>query len=379
MRERWATGVPESGSIRAVAPYRSQEPSPSAVTLVMPLGGRTSLPGVVFCAIAALTFAVALKDETPASYGLVPITTLAVGLVWLLQGRGAIVDRSAGTLTAWWGLVRPAWPLRSATTRLGAVTHVSVGARTEGSRGQRTTVFPVRIEPSAGEVWAPERYEVARASAERIARQLGTSLHDESSGVLVVREAATLDEPLRARVRREGALPPAPPAVPARFAVETEGDETLCALPPRGVGYEAVLGLLTGVGYAAVGYFVLRQFTPAAFGARVATAALVALAALVAFVVAARGRATVRFSARRVACSPATPWRRSLAIEADAIEDLLLVDVPRIGAFGPTTERARSIWLRSDARTLRLGADLTAEEAAWLHASICRALCGEAR
>lgn len=355
-----------------VQPNRNADPSPGALNLVAPFGGRWFGLGLLLCAVATLSFVAVFVDRAAGSSAVaIPVCVLVVGLALVLLRRGATVDRSEGTLMTWWEI---AVPLRSASTRLGAATHVSIGARQAGTSKDRYTVYPVRIEPSAGELWAPERYEIARRIAEQTARHLALDLHDESSGSLVVRAPQTLDEPLKVRVCREGALPPWRDAAPARFEIRHEGRETMCSLPPRGVDGFEIYGLVVGLVSAGVLGFLLGPTFPKPLVVLLVAAPL--LSSLASFLVAWRARDSVKFSDRGLEWSPGTPLRRAARISAEQLEELLVVDAARRGLFGPSAKRARSVWVRGDEVTIRLGANLTEEEAAWLRGAICRAICG---
>jgi len=222
---------------------------------------------------------------------------------------------------------------------------------------------------------APQEYEAARRAAEQIANYLGTGLHDSSSGVLVIREAGTLDEPLRDRLRRQGTEVPRPGPTPARFVVREQGEETQCVLPPAGIGLAHVAGLAGALLFIGVMAYFALDARPPWFVLAIAFAmgAIPLLLTVPPVVDALFGHDTVVFSERGVGLKPWAWLRRTKRIPVEQLEELVLVN--SLDPIRWSLRGTASVWARSDRVTLHLGANLSAEEAGWLYTAVRHSIC----
>jgi hypothetical protein len=344
-----------------------------------PLDPRRILFGVVFGGVGGigpLVAAVFAGGEGAPVGVLSGLLFLAVGLGVAFGRRGVEIDATARTVTTWWGVQVP---FRRTPKPLGNPDCVSLSREVRGSGKSRTVVFPIKLlEQSTGaaqELLAPQRYEQSRRMTEQIATFLVVAMHDWSSGARVVREAGTLDEPLRDRLlREEGTVPMPSPTPPGRLRMSRDGDEVLCVLPPSGAGLSHLLGLLMVL---VVPFFVARFFLEdnVPWPVRIIALGMMSLPFL--FVVpgllhALLGKDKVWCSSRQVALRPWGSLRGKRTIPAEELEELTVVE-PTAGA-GFMGSTGGSVVARSDERTLTLGKNLTSAEARWLHDTICHEL-----
>lgn len=364
-------------------------------------GGALALFGMVFAFFGLLPLLLFAFD-TPGhgshsqNAGLLPLLLVSsifvtVGLVLALGRKGVLLDRRAGTLTVWWGLLMP-W-VRKAQPLTG-INAVTITKELRSSKNGSYTVYVVRLDgPVMTAVTCQEwrTYEPARALGEACAKFLVVPLRDSSSGTLVVREAAYLDEPLVARLRRDGAAPGVPPAPACLHTTVTHKDHAVSldiprpplpwlrllvplvtVLLPVGIFVALVLGTLRGHDAGAM------RVVPLGMAGVFVVVVLVSMG-----VIGGRGRAQVR-----VVASPA-----GLRVLQHGLFSLKTVDIPNqeleelelprpyvLPAQVPAmlaTMMARNtpgIIARSDQRTLEFGAHLPYEEKAYLHALIVQAL-----
>ncbi|MBI4702272.1 MAG: hypothetical protein HY744_14190 [Deltaproteobacteria bacterium] len=361
-------------------------PPPGPCELTAPIALGRLLAGLWVAALGALAPVVLLVIGEPVGGAAGGLLFTVLGLAFALGRRGAVVDAASGTVTIWWGV----WvPIGRKRRPLGQPSHVTLSREVHGSGRSRVVVHALRLHGAgvAGgdqiELVAPQRYEAARRSAEKLARYCGVAMHDSSSGTLVVREASSLDQPLRERLWRERGGAPAPsPTPPGRLVVRQDGDETLCVLPPEGlhmqhgfmilailIALAGVLQIWGGVSAQAQGPIWLRYAVPGGlllplllFAARLAGAAA--------------GRVTVRFSHRGLSLRGWGLLGRTQRISVEAIEELTVVEPAQGGLWSPAG--SGHLVARSDERTLVLGLGLREDELRWLYDAICHALASTA-
>lgn len=295
---------------------------------------------------------------------------ISVGAIMAFGRTGTVLNRREKTVTTWWGLLvafsKKTLPLKDGW--------VYLKREVRRSKNSTYTVFPVRLSSGKDLTLSEhQKYESARADAERAAKFLDFGIVDTSTGQMVRREAGTLDESLRQRLAREGTVP-AMPEKPLECKVResVEGDEAVFELPPGG----QLLGLLIGAvaivpliafgfimtsminssGRNAQGSEVLYLFVAIAGGAVLLGVGLPVLRALTM-------RETVTVSTRGVRLK--THWLLSSTtkqIPADELEELAVSTQAR----NPLTGSAGPIVARSDACTLEFGTGLSDPERRWL-------------
>ncbi len=330
---------------------------------------RTPIPhgrlafGALLVLAAVVYFVDAFRAAGARTNLLLPLVVLGLGLGLVLGvGRhGTTLDREASTVTRWWGV----WFLiHRKTTHFDPVAHVSLGREVRGGGKDSVTVHPVRLVPGNLDVCASEDYGWSRRTAERIANHLGASLHDSSSGAIVVRAAGTLDDGLRARSSSQrGQIAALSEPAPSRLAVRREGDAMVCVVPAPGLdAFHAVQ-----VPVAALMAYVVIHFVGAS---PITYAWCVALPIVVlpGLLDAAFGRATLTFSRRGVALRRWLCLRRERRVSAEALEELVVA--PARDAFGRASSVRATLLARSDETTLTLGRNLEVREAEWLCAAI---------
>ena len=144
-------------------------------------------------------------------------------------------------LTKWRGLAVPM--LKTPHTLATNPTHVSITRESRGTGKSTHIVFPVRVHQPPGDliVLEPKNYAVSRRAAEALANALTLGMHDTSSGTPVIREAGTLDEPLRDRLLREHGSAPAPSETPpGRLTTRFLNQAQVCDLPRPGFNFRLV-------------------------------------------------------------------------------------------------------------------------------------------
>jgi hypothetical protein len=254
------------------------------------------------------------------------------------------VDRRAGTIADWWGVVVP-W--RTKEFPLAHAKEVAIRAETRRTKNSTYTVYVVYIEGMDLKVKLSEdrEYEKARTASERASKFTELDIRDYSGQGPSHREAKYLDESLRERAQRTHAFP-APPPMPTNTKIEhrVENDEAVFDLPESGMG--CAVGSLAGFAIAAaVAFFTFFPFA--------------IILAIVLFVVfcgalkAAITRERVVASAARLRIERVTPlWIGATEIPAGELEELL--------------SRHNGIVARSDRRTLVFGSGLSPEDRTWL-------------
>lgn len=328
--------------------------------------------GVVFATIGAGPLVLSLFTDAPLAFGLFSLPFMCVGLAIAFYRRGFELDVGNRTVTTWRGVWFPM--LRSEHT-LGELTHVSIREETRGSGKSRRTMFVVYLEPGSLEVMPADLYLAARRGAETAAKALDLALHDGSMNTLAIREAGTLDEPLRDRLIREhgGAAPPH--AVPVgRLLVSAGGEETVCTIPAEGLDVArlgraapALFGLVPAAFVVATGGFPLA-IAGVVLGVASTAFVVFGLPALAAILV--KGR--VRYSKAGLTYAP--PLGFAARIPADELEELLVAPAVQVAFMS----LGGGIIARSDARAMRFGSGLSHDERQWLHQAICHTLVTQA-
>ena len=173
------------------------------------------------------------------------------GAVLAFGRRGVVVDRTAGTLTHWWGV---AIPFVRTVHPLAAIVHVRLLKQIVHTGKGARVLFPIMVKRrDIGDVklWETTNdYDRARQQAEALAKILGVDLHDETAGEAAVREARFLDESLSRRHHRLGIpapYPQPPPGVVARLRYGGARGTTVIEMPAtgfRGAYLTAILAVL---------------------------------------------------------------------------------------------------------------------------------------
>ncbi len=206
-------------------------------------GGCLMLFGLPFFGIGVFFLILGLQGKATTEGGEVAepwqvllITTpfILVGGALMFGRAGVEIDRRAGVVRSWWGLLLP---FKTKRRELSEFTHVSV--RRKVIRGDKSTriVFPVELAGEGDDIECESLsdYNKARAKAEEVAKFVGLNLHDSTAGQTVVHESAYLDESVADRARRLG-LAVEWPELPAgsRIEYETVGESAVIRLPPPG-------------------------------------------------------------------------------------------------------------------------------------------------
>jgi hypothetical protein len=299
----------------------------------------------------------------------------AVGAGLMFWRGGLAIDRHGGSIRTWWGILVP-WQQKE--HRLEDVRAVTLTREVRSSKNSTYTVYPVRMEGTTFQVnvETPRDYQEARRKAEQLAKFLHLPVRDSSTGSIVEREAAHLDENLRQRAQRTGASRQVPPPpVGCRIRHRIGGGEAEFLIPARGFQPAMMLLLIPVLLFSGLAYFfVLRHFLGGAgpFADRwpfVLFAAIFLIVPIFAMAGVIIRHATVE---ERVAVSPQTLrvetrtrfGSRSTEIPAAELEDL---------DFGnPDPSRGASIMARggicarSDRASVVFGSALSQEDQRWL-------------
>jgi len=306
---------------------------------------------------------------------------VALGSVLVFGRYGLVVDRRAGRIEKWSGLV--GMVLRRRIYRLADYAGLTLGREERGAREPRVTVFPVRLVPVGGgdapEILTALRADSARRFAEAVCRFLNWPIEDTSSGRRLVRRPETLDLPLRERIRRGGGRLAPPPAMPPDLArcCRYDGRSLHLRRPPDGPDASTLLKMVCGLLVPAVVLSVvgsrveLLRSMPWPVLVFFASLILVFFLALplLAFVVAplevSLMRTEVEATARRLrVVHRGLLGRREREVPMGELEDLV-----------PVSEDPAHLLARSDRWTLLFGERLSPEALAWLHAAVRHIAC----
>ncbi len=327
----------------------------------------------IFCTIALAPLMAILFSHAPKATALFPLLFVGVGLCVALFRRGFGLHTETRRITKWWGIW---WPVRTTSIAYADVTRVLLDMEVRGSGKSKQTVFAVRIEQTPGdtELFAPTDYHVARRAAERVANTLEVAMRDASSDVVVLREAGTLDEPLRERILRErGGTAPPSDSPPGRLTVTEDGDAWQCTLPRPGFNRD----ILSRLGFAA--FFVAALFIGFNGAQEPEVKIVMSGFAVLAFAIIAAPAIVRRLFPPRVRYSKeGVTFVRALAkpqtIAAHELEDLFVVPVTSTLVFS----RGGGLVARRDHETITIDVPMTAEERQWLYDAICFTLATRA-
>lgn len=309
-------------------------------------------------------------QASPIAVVLFSMIFVAIGAIMMFGRMGAILNRREKTVTTWWGLLVPF----SRKTRELKDGWVYLKREVRRSKNSTYTVFPVRL--SSGQdltLSEHQRYERARADAERAAKFLDFGIADTSSGQMVRREAGTLDESLRQRLAREGTVP-AMPEKPLECKVResVEGDEAVFELPPGGRFLGVLIGVVAIVPLVAFGLFVTSIVNSSGRSAQGIEVFYLFVAIVGGSVLLGVGLPALRMLTMRETVTVSTRglrlkrrWLLSAStqeIPADELEELA-VSTQRPN---PLTGQGGPIVARSDTCTLEFGSGLSDPERRWL-------------
>lgn len=319
-----------------------------------------SLPGIVLIALSFRFAPLALFGSF----------FLVASVLRALHSTSCVIDRSTSTLTLRSRVM--GFP-RERTVSLVGIHCVRLSRELRGGGNSRRQVFAVRLvgaEPPGILLLERGAYRDARVTAESVGRFLHVDMRDNTSGVTVLREAGTLDETARDRVRRvwrTPTLPARPASCRVVRSVHTGGG--WLRLPAPGLRDRwVVLGtfgmLLFVPGLAAA---TARDLSGTAAAVELTLVGLAALAIVAVTLRATLGRDTVEVTATKLVLRRWGLWPLRATIPLTELEELTLV--PLKGTPSAFTPRG-FVLARSDRATVRLGRNLTMEESRYLRDSI---------
>ena len=310
-----------------------------------------------------------------------------VGTVLMLGRGGKTVDRRAGTVTTWWGLLVP---FRSKEWALTDFDMVRIAREVRHAKNASYTVYPVRITgPGDAKMTFEETRDRAKARAlgEEVAKFLELKIADASMGSEVVREPGELDESLRDKAQRTGGRPEVGTPPPGMRSVQSVVGDTLAfEIPATGLRAGHMFTMAIGLLIPAFVYFVfIRQILgeenmPGAMKAVFVGVLLVIFVGLPLLstwggaLSSARRTARVEVSPRELRVTERGLLRTSSkAIPTDELEELEVVRASDIGG-----QRSKAgmvgkdpvIVARSDKASLTFGAGLSRAEVDWMRAVV---------
>ena len=310
-----------------------------------------------------------------------------VGAALAFGRAGKVLDKRAGTVTTWWGMLVPfsrkQYPLSKYDT-------VMLRREVRRSKNSSYTVYPVRIEGAGAKtvkIEEPRDERKAREAGEEVAKFLGVKLVDRTMGTEVVREAEQLDESIRERVVRTGERPEVQEPPPGRKTRESVvGDTLRLDIPGRGMQPACYFAVIPGLIVPVFIYFTFfsgiladeKMPTGAKIGFMLFVGICFILLPLVVGVTIFIGNfdrgTTVEVSPREL-----TVRRRFLVgtrvrtIGSDELEELVLIGLStsRRSSLSSRMERgARRVAARSDRTTAEFGQGLADAELEWLRAIV---------
>ena len=359
---------------------------PDVKTITRVASSGWMLIGLGFLLVGLLLLLIALLTAQPGrteigeSASIVGGAFVFLGVIFMCVRSGVILDRQQRTITTWRGLLVPFYK----TERPLSQSHFSQSHYVTLSREERTAskreiyvVFPVRLEGPGSDaitIHEPEDCDKARHLAEEIAKFLGLGIRDRSSGEEVAREAGTLDESLRDRLRRAGRSVPLPPQPPGARAILSYGgirSPTTIEIPPWPVG-DCVRWFLMGMLVAGVIAIVVELFAwlrlDVAFGVPTLCVFLLTLCILPPYLI----RAAILRERLVVSPDELVVTRRDIfgtkttRLAGAEVEEVAIQAGYLTGSSGGTSHVVRVV-IRSDRGSIALVAALSnPEEVRWL-------------
>lgn len=314
--------------------------------------------------------------------GATALAFLAVALAFLR--RRLVLDRARGELREELALVVP---FARKVRALRGVRRVIVSVENRPASQGHETVYPVDLQGSASRVRVDTvgRWERAAPLAEALARFLGVPLRDTRRGGDVGVEE--LDQPLR-----DGAEAPVASAAPERMTCRVTADRPglfRVDVPRPAVPQTlflngillafCVLPLLTELAIP-----LLRGWRPESLREAFLSVGWLLLPALIV------GGGSVMHVARNGGTLTVTPervrflrngvlWRREVAIPAERVEDVVLLEPEMGGARSLLAYFSKGVLVvRSDEESFRAGYGLSIPELEWLRSRV-QAVLGRAR
>jgi hypothetical protein len=245
----------------------------------------------------------------------------------------------------------------------------------QGVKNANYAVYPVRIEGPGSDtltIHEPGDHDKARRLAEEIAKYLDFGIRDRSSAEVVVREAGTLDQPLRERMRRAGRSVPLPAQTPGARALLNYGGTrapTTIEIPPTPVG-ECLRSLLIGMAIAGamaiVFELVLRYKGNLEFGVATLCIFVPALLVLPLLLI----RAAVLRERLVVSTEEIVVTRRDIfgtwttRLAGAEIEEVALIQAGYLRAYGSGGESR--VEIQRDRGSFQVGEALSNQEVRWL-------------
>lgn len=346
---------------------------PSSRTITRVARSKWMLFGFAFL-VVGLFISLLLLVARPGSTDLIIPTGLLMllGAVLICVRVGVIVDRQRRTIRTWWGLLVPFY--RNRTEHSVSQAHFVTLSREErrAGKGQIYVVFPVTLEGRSSDaitIHEPHDHDKARHLAEEIAKFLGLGIRDRSSGEEVAREAGTLDESLRERLRRLGRSVALPVQAPGARAILSYGgirSPTTIEIPPMPVG-DCARWFLIGLSIAGVVAIVLEWWTSRRWDVAFGVPTLVMLLLVLVILLPVLIRAAILRERLVVSPQEIVVTRRDVfgtkttRLAGAEVEDVALVHARGYGRF---TSR---VVIRSDRGSIELVAALSnPEEVRWL-------------
>jgi len=354
---------------------------PNSRTINRVARSKWMLFGLAFLAVGLFSLSVLLSSR-PEAFDLIFFSGgfVFIGAVFTCVRAGVIVDRQRRSITTWWGLLVPLY--RSRTEYSVSQTDFVTLSREErkAGKGEIYVVFPVTLGGGGSDaitIHEPHGQDRARQLAEDLAKFLGLGIRDRSAAEEVVREAGTLDESLRERLRRLGRSVPLPVQAPGARAILSYGgirSPTTIEIPPMPVG-ECVRWFLAGLLVAGVGAIVLEWWAPRRWDVAFGVPTLIMLLLVLVILLPVLIRAAILRERLVVSPHEIVVTRRDVfgtkttRLAGAEIEDVALVQARGFGRF--TTRVA----IRSDRDSIELVAALSnPEEVRWLRDTIAHVL-----
>ncbi len=219
-------------------------------------GGCASLFGLPFflagLAVIVLTFipqSVRGGDEIPWFFG-APFGSIfaLVGGAIIFGRAGLVIDKNAGTVTKWWGLLVP---MKSTIYRISDFDRIDLRKERRRTKNSSYDVYPVKLAGSDDEVGMSEERDSnkGRADAEKLAKFLDLPIHDTSAGDVQIRKAEELDQTVKQKFE-SGSISNEVPQTPANLKSKIEYDGAALKVESPPAGFR--LALLIPLGFLAI-------------------------------------------------------------------------------------------------------------------------------